>query len=83
LTSFPNERVSADLDRTIADQWPGIDLSAGTSGGVRTSTNKQSRGVSDWGGRRADQLGPAPGGAGANGRGLGAQCADANGCSQI
>jgi hypothetical protein len=48
LTSFPCERVSANLDRAIVYQSLGLDLSA--SAGARASADKRARDVSDWGG---------------------------------
>jgi hypothetical protein len=60
LTKRPHEGVSTDLDRAITDQWTELDL--GERAHVRASTDKWARDVSDCGGRRADQPGPAPGG---------------------
>jgi hypothetical protein len=34
LISFPRKRVSADLDRTIANEWPRLDVSASARGRV-------------------------------------------------
>jgi hypothetical protein len=55
LANLPCEGVSADLDRTIADQRLGFDLREGASAGV----DKLARGVSDLGARLIDRSGPA------------------------
>lgn len=47
LTSFPGEQVPTYLDRTIADQRLGFDLSASAREGARVSTDKRARAVSD------------------------------------
>jgi hypothetical protein len=59
LTSFPCEGVSTDLDRAIADQWLGLDLSASERTSVNASTNKRARDVRDLGARWTNRPGPA------------------------
>jgi hypothetical protein len=39
LANLPREGVSADLDHTIADQWPGLDLGERVRGRERGLTN--------------------------------------------
>jgi hypothetical protein len=65
------------------EQRPGLDLSASASGGEQASTNKRAKGASDWGGRQADQPGPALGGTGTDRWGLGVERVDANRYPQI
>jgi hypothetical protein len=50
LANLPSEGVSSDLDCTIANERPQLDLSASARVGERASIDKQARGVSDWGG---------------------------------
>jgi hypothetical protein len=61
LTSFPNERVSGDLGRSITDRWLILDVSASAYVGARPSADKRARGVSGAGAELADRLGPASG----------------------
>jgi hypothetical protein len=73
---LPCERVTADLDRAIENQRPGLDLSD-LAWGREASTDKRARDFSDWGGEWANQHGPAPGGVGTDRRGQGVERADA------
>jgi hypothetical protein len=77
LANLPREEVSADLDRTIANEWPRLDLSASTRSGTRANTDKRARGVSDWECKQADQSGPALGDTGTVRRVPGEERADA------
>jgi hypothetical protein len=58
LTKRPREGVSADLDRTIIDQRPGLDLSKRAQARTRARVDKWARCASDLRARRTDQPGP-------------------------
>jgi hypothetical protein len=59
LANLPREGVSADLDRTIAYQWLGLDLNERARARTRARADKRVRDVSDPGVRRTDWSSPA------------------------